>query len=173
MKYFYLILGLVILLASSSTFGKFPPDELTNLKVLPKDISFPELMTNMKGFTQALGVRCEHCHVGEPGMPLSEFDFAADEKPTKLAARVMLKMLTDINETQLSKVPESVQTGLEVSCVTCHRGQQRPILIADAMTKSLEKGGVEEMLAHYDQLREQYYGSHILRFHRMDPHILH
>jgi thioredoxin reductase len=66
MKYFYLILGLVILLASSSTFGKFPPDELTNLKVLPKDISFPELMTNMKGFTQALGVRCEHCHVSEP-----------------------------------------------------------------------------------------------------------
>jgi len=33
-----------------------------------------------------------------------------------------------------------------------------------ALTQSLEKDGIEGMLAHYDQLREQYYGSHTYDF---------
>src|SRR5262245_44735836 len=49
-----------------------------NLKVLPKDISRDQLISNMKFFAQSLGVRCVHCHVGEADKPLSTFDFAAE-----------------------------------------------------------------------------------------------
>src|SRR5262245_14625530 len=44
-----------------------PPHK--NLKVFPQDISGPNLISNMKGFAQALGVRCTYCHVGEEGKP--------------------------------------------------------------------------------------------------------
>ena len=153
-----------LLLFPVSTFAKFPPEKLTNLKVLPEDTTIPELITTMKGFTQALGVRCQHCHVGEDGMPLSQFDFPSDEKETKQTARVMLRMLENINQQQLAKVPEGMRTGLKVTCATCHRGQERPLLIPDALTRKLEEDGIEAMLAHYDGLREQYYGSHTYDF---------
>lgn len=34
-------------------------------------------------FTRALGLRCQFGHVGEEGMPLEKFDFAANAKPGK------------------------------------------------------------------------------------------
>lgn len=40
-----------------------PPDP-TNLQVLPKDIPKAQLVQTMRGFAMGLGVRCEHCHVG-------------------------------------------------------------------------------------------------------------
>ncbi len=43
-----------------------------------------------------LGVRCEHCHVGE-GNDLSKFDFASDARPAKAVARKMILMLRAIN----------------------------------------------------------------------------
>lgn len=46
--------------------AQFPPDAFTNLQVLPKDITQSELIDLMAGFTRALGVRCTHCHVGDP-----------------------------------------------------------------------------------------------------------
>src|ERR1700741_3928281 len=64
-----------------------------NLQIFPKDITQQELVGNMKGFAQALGVRCTHCHVGTDGQPLSTFDFASDAKPTKAVARRMLAMV--------------------------------------------------------------------------------
>lgn len=45
------------------------PDILKNLQVMPKDWSGKRLSPVMKGFTNALGVRCSYCHVGEEGKP--------------------------------------------------------------------------------------------------------
>ena len=42
-----------------------------NLKVLPEDISSADLGATMKGFALGLGLRCENCHVGEAGKPLT------------------------------------------------------------------------------------------------------
>ena len=69
-----------------------------NLKVLPKNITPEELSETMKGFAFALNARCENCHVGEAGQPLTTFDFPADEKPMKASARIMLKMVAAINK---------------------------------------------------------------------------
>ena len=62
-----------------------------NLQIFPKDITQQQLVGNMKGFAQALGVRCVHCHVGTDGQPLSTFDFASDAKESKKTARRMPK----------------------------------------------------------------------------------
>ena len=60
----------------------------------------------MRGFSRALGVRCQYCHVGEEGQPLSEFDFASDDNPNKDRAREMLRMLGTVND-HLDKIERS------------------------------------------------------------------
>ena len=102
------------------------PTRFTNLQVLPKDIQQRPLIDLMRGFTQALDVRCEHCHVGE-GNDLSAFDFAADTKAAKVTARRMLRMLSAINDEWLPGVGEPPPAGArKVSCFTCHRGALTP-----------------------------------------------
>lgn len=99
-----------------------PPHK--NLKVLPKDISGPELLGTMKFFAQSLGVRCTYCHVGTEGQPLSSFDFASDSKDHKNTARAMMAMVAALNAKTLPTA-----TGLpdaKVTCFTCHRGSTKP-----------------------------------------------
>ena len=95
-----------------------------NLQVFPKTITQPELVGNMKGFAQALGVRCTHCHVGTEGQPLSTFDFASDAKPAKATSRKMLAMVHRINEQDFG-VKEFKD--VKVTCYTCHRGSTKPL----------------------------------------------
>jgi photosynthetic reaction center cytochrome c subunit len=100
------------------------PQTFTNLQVLPKNISRGDLVATMKGFTSALGVRCEHCHVGE-GNDLSKFDFASDAKPTKKAARTMVHMVDHINAEHLKGIGDAARQP-KVTCFTCHRGARTP-----------------------------------------------
>ena len=39
------------------------PEKFENLQVLPKDIPRDTLLRVMRGFTAALGVRCDFCHM--------------------------------------------------------------------------------------------------------------
>ena len=101
-------LSLVALIAGVGALplrAQFPPDSLVNLQVLPEDIEVRELIGTMRGFALGLGVRCEHCHVGEEGQPLSTFDFPADEKPTKAKAREMLRWCRRSMESTLPTCP--------------------------------------------------------------------
>jgi hypothetical protein len=99
------------------------PDTYTNLQVLPKTITRAALVPVMRSFALSLGVRCEHCHVGE-GNDLSKFDFAADAKPAKVTARRMMRMLERIHE-DLQGVGDGARMP-KVTCYTCHRGQRVP-----------------------------------------------
>jgi len=119
-----------VLVAAARPAAQFPP-KFTNLQVFPKDVAPADLVNTMKGFTRALGVRCEHCHVGE-GNDLTKFDFAADTKPTKLVARKMLTMTTTLNAAlkdmgEPSKDPK-------ITCFTCHRGAVKPLTTAGGGT---------------------------------------
>ena len=134
------------------------PDEFTNLKVLHQDISKVELTGMMKSFTMALGVRCEHCHVGEPDQPLSAFDFAADTKDTKRAARVMLQMVDAINGQHLPRLDSAGGHSHTVRCATCHRGHEEPETIEEALNEAYANGGAEAVVTRYRQLREKFYG---------------
>ena len=109
---------------------RFTPPKPKNLKVLPKDIEGERLMAVMRGFGQALGVRCVYCHVaGANERDLNTYDFASDEKDHKNDAREMLKFTDELNK----KFPEGVgeedhhEPGeLRVTCWTCHRGDKQP-----------------------------------------------
>jgi tetratricopeptide (TPR) repeat protein len=118
----------------------------------------------MRGFTQALGVRCSSCHVGEEGQPLSTYDFASDEKDMKVTAREMLKMVMAINGTYLANLPDRHDPELRVTCVTCHRGVRRPVLIESIVGATVEGQGIDAAVAKYRELRDQYYGSYSYDF---------
>jgi tetratricopeptide (TPR) repeat protein len=132
------------------------PDTFTNLQVLPKDIPKPQLVQTMRSFASALGVRCQHCHVGKVPEDLRTFDFASDEKETKKVARAMLRMTREINTRLL---PETGRTPLvEVHCITCHHGVAKPEQLVDVLAASARKDGIEAALQKYGELREKHYG---------------
>ena len=150
--------GLALALLAAGVAAQVP-DEFTNLQFLPKEIPQGELLDIMKGFALGLDVRCEYCHRGEPGQPLSSFDFAVDEKEAKRTARIMLTITHDLNE----RIPEALARDpaevVQVTCVTCHRGQAKPRLILDIMDEKMAAGGIEKALDSYRSLREQSYGT--------------
>jgi hypothetical protein len=139
--------GLIAQPFDSAQGGQAAP---TNLKVLPKDMTRQQVTRVMRGFTSALGVRCQHCHVGE-GNDLSKFDFASDAKPTKEIARKMMLMAADINAKYRAGIvvpappaaPDAAAPaappaaaaptapaappGPKVTCFTCHRGALKPV----------------------------------------------
>src|SRR5262245_35141017 len=94
----------------------------TNLQVLPKDMSRPDVVAIMRGFNAALGVQCNYCHVMEGRGGRN--DMAADEKPQKNTARLMLRMTNTVNQQLTAAINKP---DLEkVECGTCHRGAAIP-----------------------------------------------
>ena len=146
------------LLTAHAAEAQFPPAELTNLKVFPADVPVRELLDSMGGFTRALGVRCSYCHVGQQGQPLSSYDFASDEKPAKLKARVMMRMAAAINGEHLPRLAARRDPPIAVSCATCHRGVAEPRPLQQLVLAAYERGGVDSAEAAYRALRERYYG---------------
>jgi len=132
-----------------------PPPPMTNLQIFAKDTGRPQVVAVMQQFTQALGVRCEYCHVDDPG---TKVDMASDEKQTKKTARAMMLMSRDIN----MKIPEATgkpaDAATRVACVTCHRGVAIPKQLADILTETASAKGTPAAIAEYKDLRGRYYG---------------
>src|SRR3954462_6827617 len=160
MRTLLLLAGLVCL--SGPVFaqaGKFPPDSLTNVKVIPKNTPVMQVVGMMRNFAGALGVRCQFCHVGQEGQPLSSFDFAKDEKRTRLTARKMMRMVEEVNR-RLDTLPEHAQmtSHVEVTCQTCHRGVSRPMPLEQLIMETAQTSGADSAARAYRALRERYYG---------------
>ena len=108
--------------------GGAPP---TNLQVLPKDWTRQQVVQVMQQFTMGLGVGCNYCHAEQAGaqpgangqVPL---DAASDEKQQKKTARVMMKMVADVNNTLGSQIGKPASDVVKVQCATCHRGAAIP-----------------------------------------------
>lgn len=132
------------------------PDKFTNLQVLPKDIPRAQLLGMMRGFTGALGVRCNHCHVAPGPNSLDGADFASDAKEPKKVARVMMRMTQEINTRLLPQTGRSPV--LEVRCVTCHRGLTRPEPLLDVLRTAAKQGGADAAITRYRELRDKHYG---------------
>lgn len=132
------------------------PDEFTNLKILPKDISKGELVLMMRAAAGGLGVRCAYCHVGPDN--LKGMDFATDEKDSKRIARQMMKMVQAINGTHLKGLNTGRSQVLEVKCITCHHRLTIPMGIEDIVAAKIEAEGAEAAIAEYRKLREEKYG---------------
>jgi len=90
--------------------GKTAEQVYKNIKVLngtPAD----QVIESMHLIRGALGVSCEFCH--------EDPDRAADTKEPKETARMMMRMVTDLNK-------NSFKGQQEVTCYTCHRGHSIP-----------------------------------------------
>ena len=139
--------------------GKWPPDSLINVKVIPKNTPVMQVVGMMRNFAGALGVRCQYCNVGQEGQPLAQFDFAKDEKRTKLTARQMMRMVEEINR-RVDTLPEHAKmtSHVEVTCQTCHRGVSRPMALEQLIQETAQTSGADSATRTYRALRERYYG---------------
>ena len=153
---FILVIG-VSSIASAQPPGKFPPDSLVNTKVFPHSTPVIEVVGAMRNFTSALGVRCQFCHVGREGQPLSQFDFASDDKRNKLVARQMMRMVAEINR-RLDTIPERGKPPVTATCMTCHRGVNRPVPLSALVQEAAVTSSADSALRAYKALRTRYYG---------------
>jgi len=155
--------GIIVLAISgvSATFASAQPPAaaqapppMKNLQIIPADTPRQQVIQTMQGFTQGLGVRCEFCHVDEPGHQ----DFAADDKRVKRVAREMMKLTADINAKVPAAVSKSATDATRVQCATCHHGVAVPKQLTDILTDTMTASGTPAATAQFRELRKQYFG---------------
>ena len=127
-----------------------------NLKYFSKDTPRDSLLTIMRGFTYALGVNCQYCHVEEPaaqpnGRP--RLRPGLEDKVEKQKARFMLAMTDTLNRVTLAAVPQR-HAEVRINCVTCHRGSPVPGTIEIVLGDAIDKFGTDSAIARYRKLRE-------------------
>lgn len=99
--------------------GQKPPtakEKYKNIKVLG-DLPADKLGPLMHEYNNALGVRCDFCHVGR------EFD--KDDKPMKQKAREMIQLTKDLNGKYKT-------LDKKATCAMCHHGKAEPETAAPA-----------------------------------------
>ena len=106
------LVGIVIAVSTSLAQEQTAAQRFKNIQIF-KDLPATQLDPTMAFISGSLGVRCSYCHVGQ---------FEKDDKPTKLAARRMMKMVLDLNK-------GSFNGQGAVSCFTCHRGKPTPVSV--------------------------------------------
>ena len=136
----------------------FAPDSLRNIRALPATMTPVQVVGFMRNVTFALGVRCPFCHVGEEGRPLTTFDFASDDKPTKREAREMIRMVQAVNAQFITQLPQRQSPPFEVTCETCHHGVAVPRPLVDVLGIAVDSSGADSAVRAYRALRERYYG---------------
>jgi tetratricopeptide (TPR) repeat protein len=146
----------VVVMATAIPAAAQIPDEFTNLKMLPKDISKRELVKIMRNWSGALGVRCSYCHVAEDPTDLATFDFASDNEQKKHVSRIMMEMAGEINTVHLSKLEHEGE--VRVRCITCHHGVPKPETIDNVVSGVIERDGFDAAEVKYRDLRRDYYG---------------
>ncbi len=168
-------IGLLVLFScatpgsTESAAGKFE-----NLQVLAPDTTDDELSEIMLGFLSGLGLPrragrgCLHCHEGSLDEPRTSWDYAADTKPAKAQARVMMRMVSDINR-HLDDLTPRPDASSRVTCYSCHSGRLNPKPLHDVLMERYESGGVGELSDTYRELRTRYFGADAYDF---KPHTL-
>jgi len=109
-----LVCALSLLAQDAAKSGKKEMAPPKNLQIITDPAT---VMPTMRAFRTALGVECNFCHV--------QGNFASDDKPEKVTARMMMHMTADIN----SKFTDSKA---HVACFTCHRGDKEPVMAPPA-----------------------------------------
>ena len=122
----YLFTGFItVLVLISFAFTTAYEPLYKNLKILPKNITKPQMDSTMRTFARGLGVKCDYCHAKKTeGQGL---DFASDKEETKTVARGMMRMQAKINKKYFDvKNTKTLNPKLAVTCYTCHHGQGEP-----------------------------------------------
>lgn len=152
----------LMLLACSSRLdaqatGKWPPDSLVNVRVIPKGTPVLRVSGEMRNIAFGLGVRCTFCHVGQDSAPLAQIDFVSDEKRNKLVAREMMRMVQEVNR-RIDSLPTRPTPTVTVTCATCHRGVSRPVPLSALIVEAATASGADSAIRVYRSLRERHFG---------------
>jgi hypothetical protein len=95
-----------------------------NIQIL-KGVPAGQLVDIMRlGFSRSLGVRCSFCHV------MGRWE--KDDKSDKQVTREMLRMTNTINTQLLPNIKGLMSDKPQVTCATCHRGQEKPATSMEA-----------------------------------------
>src|SRR5262245_7577559 len=129
------------------------PWKSENLQYFPKDISRQALTQRMREFSFALGVRCQYCHAGGNGVTFDGVSFPSDEKPAKVKARAMLRMVDQINTGLLAQLPSRAEPRVMVDCATCHRGVSIPKSLQTTLFEIVQAQSAAAAIEKYRQLR--------------------
>ncbi|MEO7767059.1 MAG: c-type cytochrome [Ferruginibacter sp.] len=122
---FTVILGCVALIMMSFLISNDEPPTYKNLKVLPKNITKDQMDSVMHHFADAMGKKCNFCHVYNEAD--KKMDFVSDAKEEKGSAREMWKMSVKLNKKYFDiKDSKSLDAKLAVTCFTCHHGSPHP-----------------------------------------------
>lgn len=89
---------------------KTAEQEYLNIQVL-KGMPADDMLKVMDIMSASLGVKCNFCHATE--------QYEKDDKKEKETARKMIKMVFEINK-------NNFDGKLEVTCSSCHRGEEHP-----------------------------------------------
>lgn len=142
------VIVFVMLCASSRLAAPEPPqakaaeEVYKNIQVF-KGLPASQLQGAMSFMADSLGVGCGYCHAKA---------FESDEKPTKQAARKMIRMVFDLN-----RGGGDLFRGAAVSCYTCHRGRPRPVSVpAIARAEPKAPAKAETPLPTADEVLEKY-----------------
>jgi hypothetical protein len=130
------------------------PDKFENLKALPADITRDSLVQTMRGFSFALGVRCQYCHAGGDGVSFAGVSFASDDKIAKRKARFMIAMVDSLNHGVLGALPGRSDPPVSIQCVTCHRGLSKPTTLEAVLAATIERAGVDSAVTQFKELRQ-------------------
>lgn len=97
------------------------PRPLENIKLL-KGWNGDEVRSEMRLMTEALGVKCDHCHV--------QGNFASDEKRAKHTSRRMIELTMSLNGEYFvgAEAGAGASKFGRVTCYTCHKGEAMPKL---------------------------------------------
>ncbi len=141
-----------------------------NLEYYPTNMTRGEIIAEMRHFSFALGVRCEHCHVERTDG--RGFDFASDANPNKEKARVMLFMTDAINSQFLTELADRADPVVEVTCKTCHRGTLQPRLLWQELLLATHESGPEAARDKLTELQENYDNSGAYDFREWETNVV-
>src|SRR5688572_15226493 len=150
---FALVTALVTAALPASAAAQIP-EKFENLQYFRKDIARDSLVQTMRGFSFALGVRCQYCHAGGDGVSFQGVNFASDDKPAKRNARFMLRMVDSLNTHAFAGLPQRRTPPVQLECVTCHRGNSAPTTLARTLAATIESKGVDSAVTQYRRLRQ-------------------
>lgn len=94
-------------------------EQFKNIQVL-KGVPAEQVIPTMQFIAASLGVECEFCHVHNA--------FDKDDKKPKQTARKMMEMMFAINK-------DNFEGHRQVTCYSCHRGNQHPVAIPVVATE--------------------------------------
>ncbi|MBV9926032.1 MAG: c-type cytochrome [Acidobacteria bacterium] len=133
-----------------------PPDKpaeqtFKNIQVL-KGLPSSQLYPVMWFIRDSLGVHCDYCHVKQ-GTDLDKgWTWESDDKPQKVRAREMMRMVLDVNRATFGG-------GQAVTCYSCHRGSTdvaRAVPLPPLAFTSTEAAGKGGALPTAEQILSRY-----------------